>query len=73
MRVNWKDFLERVGWTAIQATAAAALVVLTTSDIDWETGLKFVGTAVAIAVAKVVIAQQVGDSKTGDAFPGGVK
>lgn len=71
--MNWRDFIERVGWTAIQALSAAGLVVLTSEGISWQEGLKFVGVAVGIAVAKVVVAQQVGDSGTGDAIPGGVK
>ena len=69
--MNWRDFLERVGWTAIQATAGAGLTVLSTG-LAWQDGLKFVGVTVAIAVCKVTIAQQVGNTKTGDAFPGGV-
>lgn len=72
MNINWKDFIERVGWTAIQATAGAALVVLTTDNIIWGDAIKFVGVAVAVAVVKVVIAQQAGDTSTGEAFPGGV-
>lgn len=71
--MNWRDFVERVGWTAIQALSAAGLIVLTSDGISWQEGLKFVGVAVAIAVAKVVVAQQVGDSGTGDAIPGGVQ
>lgn len=68
MTVNWRDFVERVAWTAIQAFAASILV---TGLEDWKTALGIAGTAAAIAACKVTVAQQVGDRKTGDAFPGG--
>ena len=68
-----RDFIERVGWTFIQAAAAAALTALTSPDLTWETGLKFVGTAGAIAVLKVLAAQNAGDRGSGDAIPGGVE
>lgn len=74
MRVNkFKDFVERVGWTAIQAASAAVLTALSSPDLTWETGFKFVATATAVAVLKVVVAQQVGDRGSGDAIPGGVE
>lgn len=73
MSINWRDFLERVGWTAIQATAGATLVVLTTDNIIWGDALKFVGVTVGIAVFKVILAQQTGDRGSGDAFPGGTQ
>lgn len=73
MQVNrWLDFLERVGWTAVQAAAAAVIVVLTSPDMTWENGFKMVGIAAAVAAAKVLAAQQVGDNGSGDAIPGGV-
>lgn len=69
MRVNkYLDFLERVGWTAIQAAAATALV---TGFADWAMTLKITGTAALVAALKVVVAQNVGDSGGGDALPGG--
>lgn len=73
MKINWRDFAERVGWTAIYALASAGFVVLTTDNIIWGDALKFVGISVALAVFKVVIAQRAGDTTTGEAFPGGVQ
>lgn len=67
-----RDFIERVGWTAIQAGAAAAITALSSPDLTWVTGLKFVGTAALLAVLKVLVAQNVGDSPDGAAIPGGV-
>lgn len=66
-----KDLVERAGWTAIQAAAAAAITALSSSDLTWVTGLKFVGTAAALAVLKVIVAQNVSGG-AGDAIPGGV-
>lgn len=66
-----KDFIERVGWTAIQAAAGAGLTALTGADFDWATAGKFVGITTLIAVLKVITAQNVGSSGTGDALPGG--
>lgn len=70
-RVNRvKDFIERVGWTAIQFLAGVFLSWGTTGDpLTWYTFLY----AVATAVAKVVIAQRVGKRGSGDAIPGGVE
>jgi hypothetical protein len=73
-KVNkWKDFLDRVGWTAIQTAAGAAITELTGAGINWATGLKFVGITTAIAVLKVVTAQNVGSNGSGDAIPGGTQ
>ncbi|MDQ5821954.1 MAG: hypothetical protein M3540_10985 [Actinomycetota bacterium] len=74
MRVNkLKDFIDRVGWTAIQAAAAAGITALSSPDLTLATGLKFVGTAALLAVLKVLAAQNVGDSGDGAAIPGGVE
>lgn len=71
MRVNqWKDFLERVSWTSIQAAAAAALA---TGFDDWSLTVKIAGAAALAAALKVIVAQQVGDRGSGDAIPGGVE
>jgi len=70
--MNWRDFLERVGWTAIYAIAAAGLTVLTSDGLSWQEALKFVGISTALAVCKVVVAQRAGSTSTGEAFPGGV-
>lgn len=65
-RVNkWLDLLDRVGWTAVQAVAGALVVYLARDDIGWEEGAIFVGTAVAVAVVKVVIGQNTGVDDTG--------
>lgn len=66
--INYRDFLERVGWTLIQAFAATALV---TGFDDWALTLKVAGTAALGAALKVIAAQQVGDRASGDAIPGG--
>lgn len=72
MKVNqWLDFAERVVWTAIQAAAASAIVVLTTDDMTWQDGLKIVGIAAALAALKVIVAQRVGEGDDGAAVPGG--
>lgn len=73
MRINWRDLLERVGWTAIQATAGAGVVVLMSDNIIWGDAIKFVGVTVGIAVFKVILAQQTGTRGSGDAFPGGTE
>lgn len=66
MRVNkWLDLLDRAGWTAIQAAAGALVAYLATDDLGWEEGLIVVGTATAVAVAKVVIGQRSGQDPTG--------
>lgn len=73
VRINrWLDFLDRVGWTAVQATGGAVLVALTESGVTWMSGLKMVGIAVGIAVAKVLIAQHRGSNDLGAAVPGDV-
>lgn len=64
-----KDFVERVGWTAIQAAAAAALA---TGFGDWALTGKVAGLAALAAALKVVIAQRAGDTADGSAIPGGV-
>lgn len=73
MRINkWLDFLDRVGWTALQAGAAAAIVAFQSSDISWQDALKMVGIAAGIAACKVVLAQRAGDDDLGAAVPGSV-
>lgn len=72
-RVNrWLDFIDRVGWTAIQAAAGAAIVVLTSDGVSWAEGGKMVGVAAAVAVLKVLAAQRLGDDDLGAAVPGKV-
>ena len=62
---KWLDLLDRSGWTALQAAAAAFITYLATDDIGWEEGLLFVGTAAAVSVAKVIIGQNTGSDDTG--------
>lgn len=65
-RVNkWLDLIDRAGWTAIQSAAGAFIAYLALDDIGWEEGLVVVGSATAIAVAKVVIGQNTGSDDTG--------
>ncbi len=65
-RVNkWLDLLDRVGWTAIQAVAAALVVVLSEDDIGWEAAAKFVAVAVIVAITKVIIGQNTGPGDDG--------
>ena len=72
-RINkWLDLLDRAGWTAIQAASGALVVALTDGDLSWNGALKAVGTATAIAVVKVVIAQRTGSNDLGAAVPGQV-
>jgi hypothetical protein len=59
------DFFERVGWTAIQAGAAATIVALTSSGITWSAGIKTVAIAAALAALKVLVAQNLGSSDNG--------
>jgi hypothetical protein len=73
IRINkWLDFLDRVGWTAIQAACGAIVVVLTSNGVSWEEGAKMVGVAVAIAVVKVIASQNAGSNDLGAAVPGQV-
>jgi hypothetical protein len=70
---KWRDFLDRVGWTAIQAAAGALLTVLTGAHLDWATAGKFVGITTAVAVLKVIAAQNASKNGAGDAIPGGIE
>lgn len=61
-RVNkWLDLLDRVGWTAVQATGGILIDWGTTGDIT----LRAAGYAVAIAIGKVLIGQNTGSDDTG--------
>ena len=70
MKVNqYKDFVERVGWTAIYFVAGAGLAWAQSGDPwSWRT----FAYGLVIAVCKVILAQQVGTRGSGDAIPGGV-
>lgn len=67
-----RDFVERVGWTTIQAFAASEIVALTTSTVTFVDGLKVAGIAAAVAALKVIAAQNVGARQDGAAIPGGI-
>ena len=70
MRVNrWKDWIERVGWTAIYGAAGAFVSWAATGD-PWSWRTFAVG--LVVAVAKVTLAQRTGTRGSGDAIPGGV-
>jgi hypothetical protein len=62
---KWLDLIDRVGWTGIQAAAGALIAYLATDEIGWEEGLIFVGTAVVVSIAKVLIGQNTGTDDTG--------
>lgn len=66
-RVNkWLDLLDRSGWTALQAAAAAGIVVLSgTGVVEWKGALLFIASAAAISVLKVIIGQNTGTDDTG--------
>lgn len=73
VRVNrWLDLLDRVGWTAIQVAAGAALAALLTEGMSWEAALVSIGTATLVAVVKVILAQRTGTDDLGAAVPGHV-
>ena len=75
MRVNrLKDFLERVGWTFLQAELALGLIDWLSKGINLSllhTIYASLGAAVASTI-KVLLAQQFGVHKDGAAIPGGV-
>jgi EamA domain-containing membrane protein RarD len=55
----WKDALERVGWTVVQAVAGVAILTLTDTDLAWAVIVIPMLTAV-----KVFAAKKVGDPET---------
>ena len=62
------DFIERVGWTAVQVGAGVAIEHMTN---DGQIGWGAIRNAVIIAALKVVVAQRaVGESGAGDLLPG---
>jgi hypothetical protein len=62
---KWLDLIDRVGWTALQATAGAIVAYLATDEIGWKEGFIFVATAAGAAVVKVVIGQNTGSDASG--------
>ena len=65
-KVNrWLDLLDRVGWTAVQTSAAAFIAWQATDEVGWTAAGWFVGSAVVVAVAKVVVGQRTGTDDTG--------
>lgn len=70
MRINkWLDFLDRVGWTFVQAFVGALVVFGLDS---WEDSLKAAVGAGVVAAAKVAVAQRSGSDDLGAAVPGQV-
>lgn len=68
-RVNkFLDFVDRVGSTAVQVAAGAALAAITVG-MDWEEVLVTTGTATLIAVLKVLAGQNTGTDDTGSVVP----
>jgi hypothetical protein len=63
-----KDFIDRVGWTAIQAALGVLLDQMTTGEISW----RAIAWAAAFAAVKVAAAQNFGRHPDGAAIPGGV-
>lgn len=61
---KWLDFLDRVGWTAIQVAAATAVSAITV-NMEWKEVLVTTGVATLIAVLKVVAGQNTGSDDTG--------
>lgn len=62
---RWLDLLDRAGWTALQAAAGAFIAWQATDEVGWDAAAWFVGTAVVVAVAKVVLGQRTGTDDTG--------
>lgn len=75
MQINKaKDFLERVGWTFLQAEISLGLLDWASHGINlsfWHTLYASLGAA-ALATVKVLIAQNIGQNNDGAAIPGGV-
>lgn len=57
---HWRDVLERVAWTAIQAGAGALIDQTTSGHVGW----RAVGYAVLLAAAKCVAGLRVGKKGT---------
>jgi len=63
---KWLDLLDRVGWTAIQAAAAALALYLSGQGVlTWKGAGIVVGVALLGAIAKVTVGQNTGDDDTG--------
>lgn len=58
------DFVDRVGSTAVQVGAAAAIAAITV-DMAWDQVLVTTGTAVLLAILKVLAGQNTGTDDTG--------
>lgn len=54
---KWLDLADRVGWTAIQAAAGAAIAALATTDISWGAAGVTIGVATLVAICKVLVGQ----------------
>lgn len=71
-RINkWIDLVDRAAWTAIQSSAAVVgATVIKDGRVDWNLVWLTCVFATAGAIAKVMAAQNLGDSGLGDAVPG---
>lgn len=62
------DFVERVGSTAVQVAAGAALAAILV-DMEWKEVLVTTGMATLLAVLKVLAGQNTGTDNTGSVLP----
>ncbi len=69
-----KDFIERVGWTGIQAFVGVIVagMIKNGTDIEWRQVVYAALISAGVAAGKVILAQNVGDHPDGSAIPGGV-
>lgn len=65
-----RDFAERVIWTFIQAFLGFMVAQELTGSIIWSEVLYGALVAGGVAAAKVIIAQNVGETNAGDLLPG---
>lgn len=67
-----RDFVERVGWTFIQAFAGFLIAANVTDldNIDWTDLFKGAAVAAGIAALKVIVAWQFNSNESGDLLPG---
>jgi hypothetical protein len=76
MKINKvKDFIERVGWTFLEVEISLGLLDWLSSGLNVNFVHQLYASlgAAAAATIKVLWAQRVGSSGSGDAIPGGVE
>jgi outer membrane biosynthesis protein TonB len=65
MSAKYKDLLERVGWTAVQAfVGVLAGLSIADQDVQWDTVFISAGVAALVAAAKCILAFRIGDPNT---------